>query len=161
MISIWISILVLPVIFFLDLWIKNRIERDDSLGDGEKRGADRSLLNGRLLIKKHHNRGAVLNFGQEKRALVAAVSVGMTLILTLIFILSLGHLGNGALRVGLALVLGGAFSNTYDRLRRKYVVDYVSFGVRWKRLRRVVFNVSDFFIIIGALVAALGAAVES
>ena len=41
--------------------------------------------------------------------------------------------------------------------KRKYVVDYVSFGVKWKRLRNVVFNLSDFCIIIGALLTALGA----
>ena len=61
------------------------------------------------------------------------------------------------LRVGLSLLLGGAFSNTYDRLKRKYVVDYVSFGVKWKKLRQVVFNISDFCIITGALLAILGA----
>lgn len=66
-------------------------------------------------------------------------------------------MGNRLLRVGLALLLGGAFSNTYDRLKRKYVVDYLSFGVRWKGLRRIVFNVSDFCILIGAMLSALGA----
>ena len=57
----------------------------------------------------------------------------------------------------LALLLGGSFSNTYDRLRRKYVVDYLSFPVKWKWFRDIVFNISDFCIIIGALLAALGA----
>ena len=61
------------------------------------------------------------------------------------------------LKAGLSLLVGGAFSNTYDRLKRKYVVDYISFGVKWKGLRKVVFNVSDFCIIIGALLAAFGA----
>lgn len=55
------------------------------------------------------------------------------------------------------MLLGGAFSNTYDRCRRKYVVDYFSFGVKWKRLSRIVFNISDFGIILGALTAALAA----
>ena len=95
--------------------------------------------------------------GEKKRPVVAAVSLTLTIILTLVFLLSLGHRGNRLLRLGLALLLGGSFSNTYDRLRRKYVVDYLSFPVKWKWFRDIVFNISDFCIIIGALLAALGA----
>ena len=54
-----------------------------------------------------------------------------------------------------SLLLGGAFSNTYDRLKRKYVVDYFSFGVKWEPLRAIVFNISDFCILIGALIIAI------
>ena len=60
------------------------------------------------------------------------------------------------MKTGLALLLGGALSNTYDRLKRKYVVDYFSFGVKWKRLRNIVFNISDFCILAGTLLTVLG-----
>lgn len=53
-------------------------------------------------------------------------------------------------------MLGGAFSNTYDRLVRKYVVDYVSFHVPLKGLKKVIFNIGDFCILIGALVSLAG-----
>ena len=72
-----------------------------------------------------------------------------------VFVCSLGQRGNRLLRLGLSLLLGGAFSNTYDRLKRRYVVDYLTFNVRWKPLRRVVFNLSDFCILIGALLAVI------
>ncbi len=36
------------------------------------------------------------------------------------------------------------------------MVDYLSFGVKWQGLRRVVFNLADFGIILGALLAVLG-----
>ena len=42
-----------------------------------------------------------------------------TLILTVVFIVSLGHRGNNLLRLGLSLLLGGAFNNTYDRLHQR------------------------------------------
>ena len=138
-------------IFFGDLWIKRQIE--EKLTEGETR----HLWGGRFLIRKHYNRGAVLNVGQNKRPLVAAVSVTMTAVVAVLFLLSFGTWGNNLLRVGLSFLLGGAFCNTYDRLRRKYVVDYLSFGVKWKRFRSIVFNISDFFIITGALLAAIGA----
>ncbi len=142
---------IIASIFLGDLWIKNHIERTGVEGGSKK------ILGGKLIIRKHHNRGAILNIGQSKRWLVVMLSVGMTIIALGIFIFSLGQHGNHLLRVGLSLVLGGAFSNTYDRLYRKYVVDYVSFGVRWKRLSHIIFNISDFCIIIGALLAAWGA----
>lgn len=142
---------VIAAIFFGDLWIKNHIE--DTIADGEIR----EKWGGKLLIRKYHNRGAALNVGEKKRPVVAALSVVLTLVVTVLLIVSLGQKGNNLLRAGLSLMLGGAFSNTYDRLKRKYVVDYVSFGVKWKKLRRIVFNISDFCIVIGALLTALGA----
>ena len=146
-----LCISLIAVIFAGDLWIKNYIERTVI------EGQTRKLWGGRLLIHKHHNRGAMLNAGQSRQKAVAALSVIMTLVAAAVFIFSLGQKGNNMLRIGLALLLGGAFSNTYDRLKRKYVVDYFSFGVKWKRLRNIIFNLSDFCIIIGALTSAVGA----
>ena len=133
-----------------DLWLKGWVEK--RIAGGE----NRPLLAGKLILRKHHNRGAMLNVGQKRHTLIAALSLILTIAVTVLFFLSLGHRGNNLLRVGLSLLLGGAFSNTYDRLRRGYVVDYLSFGVKWKWLREIIFNLSDFFIIIGALLAALG-----
>lgn len=142
---------IIAVIFFGDLWIKNKVEH--SL----KEGSTKAFWNGRILIRRHHNRGAMLNAGQTKQKAVAVLSVIITLAATAVFLCSLGQKGNRILRVGLALLLGGAFSNTYDRLKRKYVVDYLSFGVKWKWFRNIIFNLSDFCIMIGALTAAIGA----
>ena len=142
------------VIFLGDCLIKNKIEH--SLKEGETR----ETCGGRLLIRRTHNRGAFMNLGQNRSGLVTVLAVTMTVLVTVVFFLSLGRKGNHLLRVGLALLLGGAFSNTYDHLKRKYVVDYFSFGVKWKKIRRIVFNLSDFCILIGALVAALGAQME-
>lgn len=133
-----------------DLFIKARIEK--KIAEHETR----PLLGGKVLLRNHHNKGAMLNLGQRRRGAIVVLSLAMTAILAVLFVLSLGTRGNTLLRVGLSLLLGGAFSNTYDRLKRKYVVDYLSFGVRWKRFRAIVFNISDFCIIIGALLAALG-----
>lgn len=154
-----IFVTLVSIIFFGDLYIKNRVEkyifvkRDTAPGSGKN---ERELLGGRLLLRRHHNRGMVLNAGEKRQSVVAVISLVLTAVLTVVFLISLGHRGNNLLRAGLSLLLGGAFSNTYDRLKRKYVVDYISFGVKWKRFRNIVFNLSDFCIIIGALLAALG-----
>ncbi len=144
-----VYILIAAGIFFADLRIKNYVERKFP-EEGEQ-----LKLKGFLRLRRHYNKGAFLNMGQKKRQAVAALSVGLTALVTLLFVLSLGTKGNKALKTGLAMLLGGAFSNTYDRLKRKYVVDYFSFGVRWKWLSRIIFNISDLGIMVGALTAAL------
>lgn len=146
----YLYMLLATLVFGSDQWMKKRIENSDA----DQR--ERACLGGRILIRKHHNRGILLNMGSGRRPLVAALSLVLTAVVLIGFLASLGQRGNGVLRTGLALLLGGAFSNTYDRLRRKYVVDYLSFGVKWQGLRRVVFNLADFGIILGALLAVLG-----
>lgn len=137
-------------IFGIELGVKEYIEQHKTEGITEKK------CGGLLLIRKHHNRGAFLNAGQKSPGLIAALSVALTLFLSVLFVLSFTMAGKNSLQWGLTLMLGGAYSNTYDRLKRKYVVDYVSLGVPWRGLRRVIFNISDFCIMIGAFCSVMG-----
>ena len=137
-------------IFLLDLLIKNYIETHLEVGQ------EKSVCRGKLLIRRYHNRGAFLDAGEKRQKAVALLSLLFTLFMTVVFLSTFSLRGNSTLRAGLALLLGGAYSNTYDRLTRNYVVDYVSFPVKNKRVRRVVFNISDFCIMIGALLMVLG-----
>lgn len=139
-------------IFVVDLLIKNHIERTGTEGEEE------AVCGGRLLLRRHHNRGAFLNAGERRRGVVAVLSVILTLGATVLFLATFTFRGSTMLRAGLALLLGGAYSNTYDRLVRKYVVDYVSFPVKNKKIRNIVFNISDFCIMVGALLMVLGSA---
>ena len=132
-----------------DLYIKKQIEEKKEMNCCEP------ICRGKLLLRRYHNRGAFLNLGEKNPQLVAAISVGMTVLAGLFFLSTFSFLGKGMLRWGLTMLLGGAFSNTYDRLRRKYVVDYVSFNVPWEAFRKIVFNIGDFAIMIGALVSVL------
>lgn len=137
----------------MDLLIKSHMEHRELPADGKQ-----SILGGRILLCRSYNRGAAFHIGEKKSALVAVLSVFLTIATAVCLIVSLGQKRNPLLAAGLTLLLGGAFSNTYDRLKRKYVVDYFSFGVRWRWLQNIVFNLADFCIIIGALLAALGGA---
>ena len=53
------------------------------------------------------------------------------------------------LKTGVGMILGGAWSNVWDRITRKYVVDYFSFHTKCRKLERVVFNLADMFIFLG------------
>lgn len=148
MINFFVSLIA--GIFMGDNYLKERMERE--LEPGETR----EVLGGRLLLRRHHNAGAMLGLGERKGVIVTTLSLLLTAAATLVFVLSLSVYGSNVLRAGLSLLLGGAFSNTYDRLKQQYVTDYVSFNVKWGPFRRLVFNVSDFCIIIGVMLSALG-----
>ena len=152
--SVIVCTLLAAAVFAADLLLKNHIEKNG------REGAEEPVCGGRLLIRKYHNKGAFLDIGQRRRGIVAVLSLILTLSATVLFLLTFTYRGNGLLRVGLALLLGGAYSNTYDRLVRKYVVDYVSFPVKNQKIRNIVFNISDFCIMIGALLMVLGSVEE-
>lgn len=58
--------------------------------------------------------------------------------------------------VALAMILGGGLSNWLDRMRKDTVTDYVRFpNCPVKVIQRLVFNISDFFILIGGILLFL------
>lgn len=138
-------------LFLCEWFIKNMTEA------WGKEKEQKDFLGGRLYLTKYHNKGAFLNLGEKRKELMAVISVLLTVFCLILFLLSLFQKGNGLLKAGLSLLLGGAFSNTYDRMKRKYVVDYFGFRLKcFPRLSKVVFNLSDFFILTGAMLAAVG-----
>lgn len=116
----------------------------------EKNTENKKYLGGNVQITTYHNYGAFLNGGEKKPLVVKCLSVGLTAMLSLLFILTFTRYGKKQLRSGLAFLLGGAFSNTYDRIKRGYVVDYLNFPHLPGRWKNVVFNAADFCILIGA-----------
>ncbi|MEO7743987.1 MAG: signal peptidase II [Usitatibacter sp.] len=95
-----------------------------------------------------HNTGAAFSFlagaGGWQRwffAIIAvAISAGIVVILR-------GHAGKRLFALALALVLGGALGNLYDRVSLGYVVDFVQLhaaGYYWPA-----FNVADSAICVG------------
>lgn len=143
-------VLIAAGVLAVDLWIKEKIERNRKMHE------EKAVFGGKLVIRRYHNRGAFLNLGEKNSALMRILSAGLTAAMLAVFLLTLTKRGRAPLKTGLSLLLGGAFSNTYDRLFRKYVVDYFSFRTGIRALDRVVFNLADFAILIGALCIALG-----
>lgn len=159
-------ILAVLGIFYGDLWIKNKIEgmteeEIERVRIGSRRKRPFCEGDGRrgslIVVRRYHNKGAMLNFGESRGRAVTVAALAMTAAMTVFFVISLGRGGRGLLKAGLSLLLGGAFGNAYDRLKRGYVVDYFSFNLKWEPLRRVVFNISDFCILIGAMLVAIEA----
>jgi len=98
-----------------------------------------------------YNRGAAFSFlsnaGGWQRWFFTAISAGVSVVL----VVWLWRLGSRqrVLALGLALVLGGALGNLYDRVALGYVVDFISLHYRdyyWPA-----FNVADSAITCGAV----------
>ena len=133
------------IIFVADLLIKNYIEKNRKMNEEEE------ILVGNITLTRYHNKGAMLNFMEKNTKLVVFVSGLLLGGLLLLFGLMIPKKGNKALKFGLAILVGGAASNVYDRVKRGYVVDYFSF--KW--LKNVVFNIADLFIIIGSVLVGI------
>ena len=133
----------------MELVIKTFVEKKG------KMGVTKPICGGKILLKKYHNKGFALNMGQKRQKVVACISLLLCVGITLASLM-FGNKWNGLVKTGLSFVLGGAYSNTYDRLFRTYVVDYISFGVKNPKLSRIVFNIADFCIMIGAILVVIG-----
>ena len=134
-----------PVICAVDEVIKQRVEAK------EKLNVSREICGGHAMIRRFHNHGAAFSKGEKKSRLTAAVSVAFTILLTVMFFSPFCEKSTKIMKTGLAVMLGGAYSNTYDRIKRGYVVDYLSFKSRSEYLSGIVCNLSDFCIAVGAL----------
>jgi signal peptidase II len=141
-----IYILIVLIIAGGEYLIKNLMELK------LQKGETRDILGGRITLNKVYNKGALLNFLQEKKEIVKTFSGILIGLLLLLFTIMLPKKGNKLFKLGLALVLGGAISNVSDRFLRGYVVDYFSIkSDRLQWLSKIVFNLADIAIFIGSL----------
>lgn len=134
-----------------DQKVKNYLDENMDLGE------NKSICHGCIKLCLHHNYGFSANMCAGKTILVKTLSVVLTLLVTILYIVTLGTTGKGLLRFSLSLILGGAFSNTYDRIKNGYVIDYVRLPFGSENIKKLVWNIADFAIIIGALISVLSA----
>ncbi len=127
-------------IFILDLKIKNHIEENKEMHQKEE------ILGGNIILNRYHNKGAFLNIFEDKPKFIKTLSCLLLGLVLLTFAIVIPKDRNRWVKLGLSLILGGAASNTYDRVKRGYVVDYFSF----KFLKKIIFNISDICIFIGS-----------
>lgn len=124
-----------------DNTIKNKIETLPN--DYESK----EILNGNVTIVKHHNKGFACNYFDDKPELVKNVSV---FVLGAMAVKSVKDMfskdADSVENIANALILGGAISNTIDRVYKKYVVDYFKI-----KKTGIIYNLSDFSIFLGAV----------
>jgi signal peptidase II len=136
--------IILIIAFVLTEYkIKTHIDSKMQLGE------TKDILGGRITLRKYYNQGAFLNFMEHKKEMVKTVSCVCLGLLLLLFAIMLPRKGNRLFKLGLSLAVGGAISNTSDRLIHGHVIDY--FSINCRKLKNVVFNLADIAIFIGSL----------
>lgn len=159
-----IYLIIFVGVFLLDFAIKRKIEEDKTLGQEDatsggtmkpKTVAERKKAGGWILVRKLHNYG-IAGGGLGQHSLWVKRITGLLLGgMGIHFLMLLFQKGNRGLKLAYSLILGGGLSNFVDRCTKGYVTDYFSFNVPWKKLKRLVFNLSDMFIMLGSVILCL------
>ena len=142
---------IIAALSSLDLGIKWLIEQEKP----EEFPKPLPHAKGKILLYRNHNAGFPFGFLEQHAELVRMLPLAVISGLAGFLAAILPQKGKNVQKFGIAVILGGAVSNLYDRMIRHYVVDY--FSIQWKKLKKVVFNLGDIFIFVGS---ALFAAVQ-
>jgi len=140
--------LFIPVlVFLLDYKVKAYIESN------KKEGQSEEALGGMITIRRMSNSGAAGSLLDKKPKAVIGLSGIALFLVGLSYLKEIFKKGNAGIKLCYGLILGGGLSNFYDRIKKGAVTDYFSFNVKWKQFKRLVFNISDMFIIAGSILA--------
>jgi signal peptidase II len=141
----WLMIVMAAAVVALDRWTKIWIVHN--------------ILPGRAMFRLTHvlNTGAAFSMFEDAKSqvlvrygLVAFSAIAVLVVLALIW--KMGR-AISATSVALALILGGALGNLYDRVHYHYVVDFLEVHIvhyHWPD-----FNVADSAIVVGACLLLL------
>ena len=115
-------------------------------------GQAQTVIPGIFRITDVHNTGAAFSMFAESASpvMIRNVLIAFSVCAVLLVFRMLWRVGRvmSLSSVALALILGGAFGNLYDRVRYHYVVDFLE--VRIYHYHWPDFNVADSCIVIGA-----------
>lgn len=136
---LWLSLIV----FVLDQVTKHAVTASFQYGESKY------FLSWFNLVLAH-NTGAAFSFLAGASGWQREFFIGVTMIISvvLLWMLMKNNRSNRVLSLALALVLGGALGNLYDRVLHGYVIDFVQWhvaGYFWPA-----FNIADSAICLGA-----------
>jgi signal peptidase II len=151
LIWVWLSVIVVVLDQFTKWFIVNRLALFEILPVAPF-----------LDVTRLHNEGAAFSLladaGGWQRWFFLTLAAAIVLAI-LWWLRSLPARGHYWLSLGLALILGGAVGNAYDRVTDGYVVDYLHF--HWAEHYFPAFNVADIGITTGAVMLIIDALLAS
>ena len=137
-------------LFGLDEYVKQLVE--DSLEEGESNKYFRE----KITLRKIYNRGFMFSSLEDKNFLVKFSTLLSTVAL-LVMNEKTEEKGNRAEKMGMTILLAGALSNSFDRLVRGKVIDYIPIGKDQKKGdKQVTANLGDYYIALGGSLFFLG-----
>lgn len=135
------------VIVVLDLYTKHLVQQAFQYGE-------HLTITSFFDLVRYHNEGAAFSFladaGGWQKVFFSAVSVVAIIVISYLI---RKHQTEKLFCLGLALVLGGAVGNLYDRVTLGYVVDFLYF--HYQSFYWPAFNVADSAICVGVALLLL------
>ena len=147
----WVMIAIAAAVVTLDRVTKLWVEKHVRLGHA-------IVVIPRVFRITHVlNTGAAFSMFEQARSplLVRNMLIGFSILAVLVVLVLLWNMGRAmtSTAVALALILGGALGNLYDRIRYSHVIDFLEVHIvhyHWPD-----FNVADSCIVIGACLLLL------
>lgn len=130
----------------VDMGIKQYVE--DSFAKGKE---ETTKIPG-LVLRRVHNKGFCLNVLDKYPMIIKSVSAGLCGLLGAYAYRLFGKRGRWSEKLGVTLLGAGAFSNTFDRLVRGYVVDYFGVKINNSKLSKITVNIADLYVLIGSTI---------
>ncbi|MCD5972290.1 MULTISPECIES: signal peptidase II [Pseudomonas] len=142
---LWLSLLVLVVDQATKYYFEHRLELYEQI----------VIIPDYFSWMLAYNTGAAFSFLADssgwQRWLFALIAVVVSVVLV-VWLKRLGR-DDTWLAIALALILGGALGNLYDRVAIGHVIDFIF--VHWKEHGFPAFNIADSAITVGAIMLAL------
>lgn len=138
-------------LFAADQICKAYVEQNMDLGE-EKKSAEH------VILRRVHNSGMSFGLLKDMPKVVCVLSASAAGIVTMSQLFSILRSKGFLQKVSLSALAAGAWSNTFDRFGRGYVVDYIGFKSGDNKTASLTYNLGDFFIAAGGaavLVSAL------
>lgn len=145
-----IFIIIIAIIAVADILIKKYVNNNLKLHE------ERLILNGKMKLTRYHNEGAVMNTLKGKKKLIITISSILLVAANILFIILIHKKRENYRKLAFSFIIGGGASNLYDRCHNGYVTDYLNLSDNApKKLKKIVFNIADLFIFIGAIMLGL------
>ena len=140
---------LLVVLVCVDMGIKQYIE------ENFEEEEERETILDKVVLRKVYNKGFCFNTLDKKPELVRKTSgilcAGLAIYDAWLFLKK----GKWLRKFGMVFLTAGAISNTYDRLIRGKVIDYIGIRSKNQFVARLTANLGDFYILLGAVLLAL------
>lgn len=142
---LWLSVLVLIIDQATKYYFENRLELYEQI----------VIIPDYFSWMLAYNTGAAFSFLADSSGWQRWFFALIALVVSVVLVIWLKRLGRDDtwLAIALALVLGGALGNLYDRVAIGHVIDFIF--VHWKEHGFPAFNIADSSITLGAIMLAL------
>lgn len=142
---------ITAAVFLLDFVVKSYIDKHYIKGERHPH------VRNKIILEKYYNNGAALNLLEKKPKLLKAIHTIILFFVGVAYYFVIRYSSQPLTKTGISLLLGGGMSNLFDRYTKGHVIDYFHINIGPKWFKRIVFNISDFCIFIGALLTVLSA----